>query len=70
MGQLITVMPFMRTLVKITISGYTLLEAFENSVFDYVINYGGRHFLQVSGKQNSKYILCELDFRFSYNDKP
>lgn len=43
----------MRTLVKITISGNTLLEAFENSVSNYVINYGGRHFLQVSGKKNS-----------------
>lgn len=47
-------MPFMRTLVKVTISGYTLFEAFENNVSDYVINYGGRHFLQVSGKENSK----------------
>lgn len=50
MGQLINVLPFIRTLVKITISGSTLLEVFEHSVSEYVKNYGGRHFLQVSGK--------------------
>lgn len=59
MGQLLNVIPFMNTLVKITISGSSLLEAFEHSVSDYVIDRGGRNFLQVSGKLKLKLVLCQ-----------
>jgi len=50
LGQLINVMPFQNNLVKITISGSSLLEAFEQSVYDFVENRGGSKLLQVSGK--------------------
>lgn len=40
----------MNTLVKVTISGKNLLEAFENSVRNYNKTKGTGLFLQVSGK--------------------
>jgi len=45
----------MNTLVKTTINGSSLLEAFEHSVYDYVArgdggHGGSRNFLQVSGE--------------------
>jgi len=43
-------MPFQNTLVKVTISGSSLLEAFEQSVYDFVEDQGGSKLLQVSGK--------------------
>lgn len=43
-------MPFQSHLVKITISGSSLLEAFEHSVSDFVEDRGGSKLLQVSGK--------------------
>jgi len=49
LGQLINVIPFANDLVKITISGSTLLESFEHSVSDYDLNRGTSKFLQVSG---------------------
>ncbi|XP_025204380.1 protein 5NUC-like, partial [Melanaphis sacchari] len=49
LGQLINVMPFQNKLVKVTISGSSLLEAFEHSVYDFVEHRGGSKFLQVSG---------------------
>ncbi|XP_060838143.1 protein 5NUC-like [Rhopalosiphum padi] len=55
LGQLINVMPFQNNLVKITISGSSLLEAFEQSVYDFVENRGGSKLLQVSG------VLVEYD---------
>ncbi|XP_008187662.1 protein 5NUC isoform X1 [Acyrthosiphon pisum] len=55
LGQLINVTPFANNLVKITISGSTLLESFEHSVSDYVLNHGTSKFLQVSG------VLVEYD---------
>jgi 5'-nucleotidase len=50
LGQLLNVMPFQNHLVKITISGSSLLEAFEHSVSDFVKDRGGSKLLQVSGK--------------------
>lgn len=50
LGQLINVMPFQNTLIKVTISGSSLLEAFEQSVYDFVEGRGGSKLLQVSGK--------------------
>lgn len=50
LAQLITAMPFMNKLVKVTISGKNLLEAFENSVRKYITLQGHGSFLQVSGK--------------------
>jgi len=50
LGQLINVTPFANALVKITISGSTLLESFEHSVSEYKVNQGASKFLQVSGK--------------------
>lgn len=47
-------MPFQNNLVKVTISGSSLLEAFEQSVYDFVMNQGGSKLLQVSGKLNTK----------------
>ncbi|CAH1711828.1 unnamed protein product [Aphis gossypii] len=55
LGQLINVMPFQNSLVKVTISGSSLLEAFEQSVYDFVANRGGSKLLQVSG------VLVEYD---------
>ncbi|VVC28331.1 Calcineurin-like phosphoesterase domain, ApaH type,Metallo-dependent phosphatase-like,5'- [Cinara cedri] len=49
LGQLLNVIPFMNKLVKVTVSGQTLLEAFEHSVFDYMHGRGSGKFLQVSG---------------------
>ncbi|KAL5243001.1 hypothetical protein ACI65C_010411 [Semiaphis heraclei] len=49
LGQLINVMPFQNILVKVTISGSSLLEAFELSVYDFVKDQGGSKLLQVSG---------------------
>ncbi|XP_050545574.1 protein 5NUC-like [Daktulosphaira vitifoliae] len=49
MGQLITVLPFMNKLVKLTIPGKNVLEAFESSVYYYKENQGTDRFLQVSG---------------------
>lgn len=49
MGQLMSTMPFNNTLIKITISGSSLLEAFEHSVSGLV--YNEICLLQVSGKQ-------------------
>jgi len=43
-------MPFQNTLIKVTISGSSLLKAFEQSVYDFVEDYGGSKLLQVSGK--------------------
>lgn len=43
-------MPFQNILVKVTISGSSLLEAFELSVYDFVKDQGGSKLLQVSGK--------------------
>jgi len=54
-------MPFANNLVKITISGSMLLESFEHSVSDYVLNHGTSKFLQVSGK-NDKYKLTIIMF--------
>jgi 5'-nucleotidase len=47
------VSPFANKLVKVTISGASLLEAFEHSVFDYLLHNGGINFLQVSGKKKN-----------------
>lgn len=44
------VMPFQSILVKVTISGSSLLEAFEQSISDFVEGRGGSKLLQVSGK--------------------
>ncbi|CAI6346863.1 unnamed protein product [Macrosiphum euphorbiae] len=55
LGQLINVMPFQNTLIKVTISGSSLLEAFEQSVYDFVEGRGGSKLLQVSG------VLVEYD---------
>lgn len=44
-------MPFANKLVKITINGSSLLEAFEHSVYDYTIDRGSGKLLQVSGKK-------------------
>lgn len=50
MGQVIIVMPFMNKLVKLTIPGKNVLEAFESSVYYYKEKQGTDRFLQVSGK--------------------
>lgn len=67
LGQLINVMPFQNNLVKVTISGSSLLEAFEHSVFDFVMNQGGSKLLQVSGKLSRKQI--NIKHRVSENLK-
>jgi len=43
-------MPFQNTLIKVTISGNSLLEVFEQSIYDFVEDRGGSKLLQVSGK--------------------
>lgn len=50
MGNLINVSPFGNKLVKITVSGQTLLDAFEYSVYNYSHDLRGVKFLQVSGE--------------------
>lgn len=50
LAQLIIAMPFTNTLVKVTITGKSLLEAFENSVNMFRKTHGSYLFLQVSGK--------------------
>lgn len=60
MGQLMHVMPYAYKLVKITVLGSSILEAFEHSVSDYVENKGGEYFLQVSGKWTSYRCLYQL----------
>ncbi|VVC28338.1 Hypothetical protein CINCED_3A000690 [Cinara cedri] len=47
--QIMSVSPFVNKIAKVTVSGTTLLEAFERSVFFYTELNGGKHFLQVSG---------------------
>ncbi|VVC28333.1 Hypothetical protein CINCED_3A005982 [Cinara cedri] len=51
LGQLTTAIPFMRKLVKVTISGSTLKEVFEHSVTKYGFPLESNRFLQVSGVQ-------------------
>lgn len=50
MRQLITVIPFLRKLVKVTINGSSLLEVFEHSAYNYGKSSNKNLFLQVSGK--------------------
>lgn len=49
----------MNSLVKITISGSSLLEAFEHSIYDYDEKSGGRNLLQVSGELKLKLVSCK-----------
>lgn len=48
--DLINAMPHNNLLYKVTISGKNLFHVFEQTVFDYVVGYGGANILQVSGK--------------------
>lgn len=49
-GNIMNVVPFGNKLVKITVTGQTLLDAFEHSVYDYAQGVRGVKFLQVSGE--------------------